>query len=231
MIGARFNDDCKKVLYRVSQKRSVEIKMSNGGLKKNSNRNCGVKTLPYLLTAALIWSYLKGWKGPPPLSLKLFYDTLYSLRGRTFCRCRIHWRRCKTVFCAEQTGRTGRGQNPVHRNFYEMFFLLEFFFGTHSLCGKPFRKEEYRGDKCEEKAQWEHPVKFGLHHSFQLSIPNILILQIKEHLCPHTSFNTFKKKVFKADYGFTISFRFYIYFQIWHQSFENCFTCLYTYIQ
>ena len=79
-------------------------------------------------------------------------------------------------------------------NFYEECFTIEFFlFGAHSFCGKPFREEEYRGEKCEEKAQWEHPVKYGLHYSFQIGILNILIRQFREHISPYTSTITLEK--------------------------------------
>ena len=64
-------------------------------------------------------------RGPRRFLISLwsfFYDSLYSLIRKTFFHCRIHWRRCKTVSCAEQTDRTGRGQNPVYINFYQTCF-------------------------------------------------------------------------------------------------------------
>ena len=167
-----------KVLYRVSQKR----KRSNGGLQIISNRIFGVKALPYLLTVAttgseVIWNVGRGPCRSFWFLFGVFFVTPYTLWvEKTFFHFRIHWRRCKTVSCAEQTDRTGRGQNPVHINVDEMCLLIELFlFGTDSFCGKPFREEEYRGEKCEEKAQWEHPVKFELYFKWHPQYSNFSV--------------------------------------------------------
>jgi len=70
--------------------------------------------------------------------------------------------------------------------------------GKTSFCGKSFREKEYRGEQSEEKAQWEHPVKFGLHHAIQISTAIIMIFQLREHVCPHTLIIKFERKEYNV---------------------------------
>ena len=114
--------------------------MNKGGLQIISNRNCGVtppptSSLPPSSSDLKLFERLD--RGPCPsfwfLSGAFFYDSLYSLSRKTFFHCRIHWRRCKTVSCAEQTDRTGRGQNPVYIKFYQMCFSNRIVFIWNSL--------------------------------------------------------------------------------------------------
>ena len=134
------------------------------------NNFCGVKTLAYLLTATTTGSDLKLFERlvGAPLLILIFLWNLFLWHPVL-----SEWEKpFATAASTEGVAKWSLVQNRrtvlvggktlcISISVKWVFLIESFFFGTHSFCGKPFREEKYRGEQCEEKAQWEHPVKLG----------------------------------------------------------------------